>query len=348
MSASTDYATVVTRDQYIARACKLVGLIADGGNAVISADMLADGKAMLADLNAAWHNEGINLNVNRETTFPMPAASVRLGPDGESYTCINPHVAEAGSVVELTPGGTQYACLESHTASATSRPTTGTDWTTYWSVYALGGSPVTTWISGVAYTGAPSRPATGAYWLDYWKKTGTATIAWAIGATYDAPHVFNLPVGLMYVKDAYLRDSSGYDYPLSIVPETEYLGIADKFTSGKPALLQVVERPWNAKTVRMFPAFPDRTDYMLHVNGVYYMGDFTNPSTELDAPVTARLAMLFDLASLMADLYQRPQMAQQFASRAVAYKRNFFRTYQESENVPRQVSPRFPKSRWCR
>ena len=78
------------------------------------------------------------------------------------------------------------------------------------------------------------------------------------------------------------------------------------------------------------------------------MGDFTNPTTEMDAPATARLAMLFDLASLIAELYQRPQLAVQFSSRAQAYKRNFFRTYQESESSVHQVAPRFASSRWPR
>lgn len=288
MPASTDYNVAVTRNQYVIRACKLVGLIADGGNAVIQPDMLADGIALLADLNAAWANEGINLNVNRESTFAMPTANVVLGTDGT----------------------TNYTCIKGHVADATTRPTTG------------------------------------ALWTDYWKATGTGGVAWASGATYVAPHEFSLPAGLLYVKDAFVRDTSGYDYDLMMVDESDYLGITDKFTSGKPDRLWIQERPWNARIARMYPAFPDQSTYVLHVNGVYYMGDFTNATTELDAPASARLALTFDLASLIADLYQRPQQAAQFAGRAVALKRNFFRSHQESESRPRQVAPRFSSSRY--
>lgn len=283
MAASTDYTSTLTRDQYLIYAARLAGIL--GENEVLSAPLLANGSILLASLNDAWHNEGINLNTNRVTTYPMPTASAVLGTDGS----------------------TTYSCVEGHVADSTSRPTTG------------------------------------AYWSDKWRAHGSGGAAWASGATYVAANEFSLPVGLMYVKEAFIRSAAGYDDPITIISETEYLGITDKFTSGKPARLWIKDRQWNAKVAVMWPAFPDDSTRVLHINGVYLMGDFTGASTELDAPGTARLAMLFELASLLAEMYQRPQAASQLSVRAQALKRNFFRAYQRSDGTIRQVMSRFPR-----
>lgn len=290
MAVTTNYATVVTREGYIRRACMMAGLLGD--KTAVDADMRLNCENIVADLLEAWHNEGINLSVNRITQYPMPTASAVLGDDGTTtFTCILGYVP----------------------TDTTTKPTTGSNWTTYW------------------------------------KAHGTAGGTFTVGATYTAPNYLTLPAGLMMVKEAFLRDVNGFDMPLDIISETEYNALNNKFIDGRPSKLWVGERPWNQRKAVFYPCFPDLTTHVIHINGVYLMGDMTDPSSELDAPSSARLAFVYDLASHVSALYQRPGLARQFAEMAVAYKRNFYRTNKGSKTTVSQIAPRFlSERRWRR
>lgn len=289
MAVDNVFATThATRDAMIRRAAKLAGLV-DGGSA-LPADTQADGVGLIPDLIGMWHNEGINLNTDHESIFPMPAYS---------------------SVWDLA-GTTSYVCILNHKAAADNRPEKGANWRTYW------------------------RPGGDIY-------TGGAIATWLTGTAYLAPNQFTLPAGLMYVKYAFARDTeemTQFDISVATVGEVEFQSIANKFTTGRPVSLWVRERPWESKSAFCWPGVPNSTS-VLHVIGTYLMSDMVSASSDLDAPQTARLAFVYDLASLMADLYQRPQLAQVYAARAVALKRNFFRVYQESKSTVSQVAPRF-------
>ena len=75
------------------------------------------------------------------------------------------------------------------------------------------------------------------------------------------------------------------------------------------------------------------------------MSDMTGPTSDLDAPQTARLAFVYYLAALMADANQRVELGKSFAAHAIALKKNFYAAYQESKSTISQVAPRFPRQR---
>lgn len=293
MAVDNVFATThATRDAMIRRAAKLAGVL-DGASST-PPDIQADGVGLIPDLIGMWHNEGINLNTDHESIFPMPAYS----------TVYNADETES------------YVCILNHTAATDNRPETGANWRTYWR------------LGGDIYT-------------------GSAIATWATGTAYLAPNQFAMPAGLMYVKYAFARDSeetTQFDIPVSIVGEVEFQSIANKFTTGRPVSLWMRERPWESKSAFCWPGVPDSTS-VLHVIGTYLMSDMVGATSDLDAPQTARLAFIYDLASLMADLYQRPTLAQVLVARATALRRNFFRVYQESKSTVSQVAPRFARRR---
>ena len=146
-----------------------------------------------------------------------------------------------------------------------------------------------------------NKPITGANHTSVWKKTGTGGTAWVKGSTYSAIGDFDLATSVTNIRKAFIRDGST-DTALEIVVIDEYLDIADKTTTGTPAMLVFVKKP--TPHVYLWPQ-PSDTDMVLHCLEERRIRDFDTTKTAIDFDVKFINAITLQLVYSMSYKYGR-------------------------------------------
>jgi len=165
--------------------------------------------------------------------------------------------------------------------------------------------------------------------------TGSYTIG-AAGADITATR----PIRIL---EAFIRDSSGYDRRLSILPIEEYDRITDKDTETSYPRRLYYDPTWDDGTIYLWPV-PD-TANTLFIRFENQLGPFAATTTSFSLPPGYQEAVEFNLAVRLAPQYQVevPQITYQIAEQALAA----IKSVNQAGRVPRLRSdaPRVPGRR---
>lgn len=108
------------------------------------------------------------------------------------------------------------------------------------------------------------------------------------------------------ITKAYIRDSDGYDHPLSIITEDEYMEIYDKDRESRPDCLFYL--PSNSTgTVYLYPS-PDAS-YTIYIKGPKAFTAYTGLTTTIDLPAGYLHALKWNLAIELIFNYEREPTA---------------------------------------
>lgn len=123
---------------------------------------------------------------------------------------------------------------------------------------------------------------------------GTLNYSIGSGETWDG----NKPLRIL---NAHLRDSSGYDHPLSIITDKEYMEIVDKDLDGRPTVLYYL--PSNSSgTVYLYPQ-PD-ADYTIYMLDQAPFTQYEDLDTTITLPNGYKSALKYNLALEIAPEYE--------------------------------------------
>ena len=125
--------------------------------------------------------------------------------------------------------------------------------------------------------------------------SGTASYSIGDGETWDG----NKPLKILV---AYLRDSDGYDHPLTIINEKEYMEIYDKDSEGRPTRL-FYQPAETTGTVYLYPE-PDDA-YTIYLLNHKEFTEYTALTTTISLPSGYLNALKFNLAVEIAPEYER-------------------------------------------
>ncbi len=127
-------------------------------------------------------------------------------------------------------------------------------------------------------------------WKVEWK---TANLA------QDVDH-FGLAEEALAIEKAFLRESSGIDYPVSVVEMPSYFEIGEKADTGRPTVLAV--QPGSLITCYLWRV-PDVGTYILHYLQTTRLKDFDAAGDNPDFPVRWTKALIYGLAHDLSDEY---------------------------------------------
>jgi len=140
---------------------------------------------------------------------------------------------------------------------------------------------------------------------------GTASYTIGSGETWDS-------IKPERVLGAFVRDSSGYDYPVRVVSEPEYRAHTDKTMQSRP--YELYYRPGNTTgTVYLYPT-PDDSTEDLYLVSLKTLTEPTGLTTTLAMPRPWDAALKWALVAELAPEYG-VQLDQVMASRAISTKR---------------------------
>jgi|LGOV01.1.fsa_nt_gb hypothetical protein len=109
------------------------------------------------------------------------------------------------------------------------------------------------------------------------------------------------------IISAFIRSSSGIDYPVTILPRNRYNALADKTTEGRPTNLfydpGVAQQATQTGTVYLYLT-PDSA-YTLYLISEKAFTEFAGLTTAFTFPDTYKRAMIFNLAVELAPEYER-------------------------------------------
>lgn len=190
----------------------------------------------------------------------------------------------ASDTVLGTDGSTTYTCIRPHTSSSTDRPTTGNDYSTYWT------------------------------------ERGSSGSAWATSTSYTAINVFEPGTEILSISKAFLRRNET-DHPLDIITRDEFFSdISDKRQTGMPNVLMfepnVTPKVW-------IDPIPDTTTDVLHYLAWRRLQDFDAQGNNPDARQQWIKYFIFQLAADLAPEYGlSPQREGMLESKAQALLRS--------------------------
>lgn len=233
---------VMTEQQIINRALRIVG--AQGNGDTADSNTYSDARLVLNGIIQSLINEGVSLFKREWTTQALSTLSSVSGSDGNSYYCIKPH-----------------------TAGADDEPGVGDNAQEYW---VVGGSSLTSWVSGGAYTSS---------------------------------NQFTFTNDIVDIEKMFARDG-GYDYQIQKINFDTFfeLDSKSKSTTTYPTHF-AIENRLNNSIVHLYPMPIADSDVQLHllVTKRYYDSDTTGEN--LDFPSEALEMMTYLLASRLADEY---------------------------------------------
>jgi len=155
--------------------------------------------------------------------------------------------------------GNNYRCVKGHTSSADNEPITGADWSTYWI-------------------------------LD----EGVTGVAWVTATAYTTIAEFSPGVDTLQIKDAFYRDTNGYDYKLKVVTLQEYFEISDKRWVSDPCILAFHEAL--TPICYLYP-HPRETTFVIHYLREKALIDFTGIASTPDFPDRWIYALIWALSA---------------------------------------------------
>ncbi len=162
-------------------------------------------------------------------------------------------------------------------------------WTRNWTQKTFSASSEVTGTDGSIYTcilshtsAASNKPVTGANYSTYWIVKGTTGGTWVTATAYVSIGDFTLTDETVDIEKAFIRDTNSNDYPVRIVPLTEYLSILDKSNTGRPYML-VFDKQLSPVVYLYYQ--PDVTTYVLHYLRIKRLQDFDASADNPDFPV---------------------------------------------------------------
>ncbi len=118
---------------------------------------------------------------------------------------------------------------------------------------------------------------------------------------------FTVAADTLDIDRAVIRDSDGNDTPVTIIPMTEYLDLADKDAEGKPHTISLHKKL--TPTVYLYPE-PDVATYTLQYLRVRKLEDFDAGANTADFPEKWLGALVWGLADELGPEYQVPEPRQ--------------------------------------
>jgi hypothetical protein len=115
--------------------------------------------------------------------------------------------------------------------------------------------------------------------------SGTASYVVGSGQTWDG----NKP---LTIEKAYIQDSDGYDHPLSIIGEKEYMDIHDKDLSARPTKLYY--KPSNSTGTVYLYGEPEAS-YTIYILGPLAFTEYDDPTTTISLPNGYLQALRYNL-----------------------------------------------------
>lgn len=278
MATSGSYDWTVTRDNIIKAALQTLKVIDPDGTPTTA--QVNSAAVVLNAMVKAWRPDAPFLWSLEETTQALTPADIVVGTDGNDYKCI-----------------------KDHTSGASTRPITGSDWTSYW---------IATGTTGEGST-------------------------WVTSTAYNSIQQYSLAAEVIGIDRPFLRDSNGVDTPLTTLTREGYMSIGSKYTEGKPHSIWFSRELGQPKVI-MFPVPPNDSVDVLHYDAVKKPQDFDaandNPDfTEewfeaLYLGVAARLGRNYNLpVHELRDLREEARVAKAIAMSS------------DNENTSLQISP---------
>lgn len=124
--------------------------------------------------------------------------------------------------------------------------------------------------------------------------SGTLSYSIGSGETWNG----NKPLKVLH---AFLRDSNGYDHPLTVVTHEEYMDICDKDLEGRPTVLYYL--PSNTTgTVYLYPE--PNTAYTIYILDQAPFTQYTALDTTISLPNGYKSALIYNLAIEIAPEYE--------------------------------------------
>jgi|GEM_PF-1680183 len=181
-----------------------------------------------------------------------------------------------------------------------------------------------------------NKPITGADYTSYWKATGGTGVgaAWAVSTAYTSICNYSLNQNIIGIKEAFLR-RDGYDTPLNIMSESDYMGMGTKTTEGQPTNLWF--RRLHTPEIFLYP-YPDTVTDVVHVTAIRKSQDMDTASDDADFLSGWLDALVYGLAARLADTYSLPLAErQQFFTKAEIFKNTARMGTQETGDL--NISP---------
>lgn len=243
MATSGTYSFNETRDEIIHRALRKLGAIDQSTSLGSSDDKLLNAVKQLNAMIRSWRAESIHLWNAERISQPLVASSLVVGTDGKDYRCI-----------------------QAHTSGTTSKPITGTNWTSFW--------------------------------VDA-QSTGLGS-AWVTSTGYTAINQFSLDSKVIGIDYAFFRTAT-IDTPLFQYTRRGYFEIGSKFTLGAPTGF-LFERKLGSPLVTLYPV-PSATSDVIHMDVIVKTMDAGAGTDNPDFPEEWLDAIALGLAVRLASDY---------------------------------------------
>ena len=109
---------------------------------------------------------------------------------------------------------------------------------------------------------------------------------------------------LRLVDSCYIRNSSGYDYPLRLITMDEYNGIYDKDLGGRPHLI-AYDPEYTTGYIYLYKT-PDSASYTVYIEGIRYLHATVSADTTLSMPVQYENFIVLGLRNRLAGSFGIP------------------------------------------
>lgn len=149
-----------------------------------------------------------------------------------------------------------------------------------------------------------NKPITGADYTSYHKATGGtgAGAVWALSTAYTSICNYSLNQNIVGIKEAFLR-RDGYDTPLNLISESDYMGFGNKITPGQPTSIWF--RRLHTPEIFLYP-YPDTVTDVVHMTVIRKSQDMPTAANEADFLSGWLDALIYGLAARLSGTYPVP------------------------------------------
>ena len=280
MTTSGKSIFILNTNSICTMALQKVGAVQVGQNARIEDLVVA--RQELTAMAENWRADDIFLWKTKWLVIPLTISSYVIGTNGACWECIRNHTSELAnepitggqyngfwysrysawttalsySVGDIIVGSDNllYECTAAHVSAANTKPITGSDYATAWSLF-----------------------------------TSITPVAWSAGVSYHSlcditldSSVLGANKGCIGIGNAFLRDAFGQDtYINSHLQAFEYFRMANKWNPGKPTMVYFKKEGADSNELFFYP-YPNDSTVTLNVEVFMYPETFDAAVTSPD------------------------------------------------------------------